>query len=173
MELPLGVLAVLSIIAGFVELPPALGNLHAFTNFLTPILPEPESIRGGAGTETLLAVIAGVIVLAGIYLAYVLFLRRRDIPERLAHSPVGSTLDRFWLTGWGFDWLYNRLFVWPYVWLAQINKDDFIDSIYDAIAGLFRGLNRGLSVTQTGRVRWYALGIALGAVIVLGIVVFL
>jgi len=35
------------------------------------------------------------------------------------------------------------------------------------------GLHRGLSVTQTGNLRQYAFGIALGAIVMLGILVWI
>jgi NADH-quinone oxidoreductase subunit L len=86
---------------------------------------------------------------------------------------VGAALDRFWFAGWGFDWLYKKLFVSPYVWLARVNKDDFIDSIYDGIAKLNEVLYRALSVTESGKVRWYMTGIAFGAIVAIAIAVFL
>jgi NADH-quinone oxidoreductase subunit L len=167
MEVPLAILAVLSIIAGFVEIPPNLGDVRFFSNLLHPVLPEIQATRGGAGAEALLALIAGVVSLAGIGLAYLLFQRRRPAVDSLARNPVGH----FWLSGWGFDWLYNRLFVWPYTWLAKIDKDDIVDSLYDGIAWLARGFNRTLSITQTGLARWYVLAFAIGAVILIGMVV--
>jgi NADH-quinone oxidoreductase subunit L len=45
------------------------------------------------------------------------------------------------------------------------------DLIYNAVAAASRGLNRLLSRTETGRLRWYAGGIAVGAVIILAIAV--
>ena len=79
----------------------------------------------------------------------------------------------FWFNGWGFDWLYDKVFVIPIVWMAQINKNDFVDKIYTGIAW-FTGLgNHLLSLTQTGRLRWYAMGIVLGAIITITITLFL
>ena len=173
MEVPLIILAVLSIIAGFVELPPALGNLNLFSNFLGPVLPEVSVVRGGPETELVLAVIAGAISLAGIYLAYQLFLRRPQLTADLVNARLGSMLRRFWYSGWGFDWVYNRLFVWPIVWFAKANKGDVVDYFFDGVAWLAGSLNHVLSLTQTGRVRWYALGLAIGAVILIGAVIFL
>jgi NADH-quinone oxidoreductase subunit L len=173
MELPLVVLAAGAVLAGFVELPPWLGNRPLFSGLLGPLLPEAGSVRGGPGSELLLAVVSAVVALGGVYLAYLFFLRRPELTANLTRRPAVNALRRFWLTGWGFDWLYNHLFVWPVVWLARANKDDVIDSLYDGVAGLFRALNRGLSRSQTGRVRWYALGIALGAVILIGIAMLL
>jgi NADH-quinone oxidoreductase subunit L len=173
MQAPLLILAVLSLVAGFVELPPALGNRPLFSNFLNPVLPEISSLSAGTGTELLLAVIAGIISLLGIYLAYLLFLRRPQQTAAWAGTPWVSRLRRFWFSGWGFDTLYNRVFVWPYTALARINKEDVIDSFYDGLAWLARSANRALSLTQNGRLRWYALGLAVGAVIWIGLVVFL
>jgi len=55
--------------------------------------------------------------------------------------------------------------------LARINKDDFVDLIYGGIAWYNRFLSGCFALTQSGKVRWYAMGIVLGAVITLGIVV--
>src|SRR5450759_3961048 len=94
MEVPLIILAVLSIIAGFVELPPALGNLNLFSNFLGSVIPEVSVVRGGPETELVLAVIAGAISLAGIYLAYQLFLRRPQMTAAIVHARLGSKVYR-------------------------------------------------------------------------------
>jgi NADH-quinone oxidoreductase subunit L len=166
MQIPLVILAIFAIVAGFVELPPALGNLTLFSGFLAPILPAVAS-TASASTELVLAVIAGLTSLAGIGAAYLLYYRRAAAAE----APVDTALARFFRTGWGFDWLYDRVFVWPYKWLARIDKDDVVDSFYDGIAWLAAGLNRALSATETGRVRWYALGFLVGVVILVGVVV--
>jgi NADH-quinone oxidoreductase subunit L len=72
-----------------------------------------------------------------------------------------------------FDWLYDRLFVRPYVWFAHANRDDFVDFIFSGVAELSRTLNQLLSRTETGKVRWYAASIAIGAVITIAVVVML
>jgi NADH-quinone oxidoreductase subunit L len=59
------------------------------------------------------------------------------------------------------------LFVQPYIWIAQVNRDDFIDRIYDGLAEAARTTHRGLSRSQTGRLRWYAGVIVAGAVVIL------
>ena len=173
MKVSLVILAGLSIVAGFVELPPFLGNFNLFSNFLGQVLPETGLVRGGPGTELVLTVIAGVVSLAGIYLAYQLFLRRTQITSSMVRARLGGKLHSFWFSGWGFDWLYNRLFVWPVVWLAKANKEDIVDSFFDGVAWLAGTLNRVLSLTQTGHVRWYALGLVIGAILLVGAVVFL
>jgi NADH-quinone oxidoreductase subunit L len=173
LELPLVVLAVLSIIGGFVELPGPLGNRPLFSDFLQSVLPATAIVRGGVSTEALFEVISGLVSLLGIFLAYQFFLRRSQSAARLAQSSGGKVLQRFWFSGWGFDWLYDRVFVRPYQWFARIDKDDFFDLIYVGIIRASQSLNRLLSWTISGLVRRYALGIAAGAVIVIAIVVLL
>ena len=189
-SIPLVVLAVFSIGAGFVELPETLGNFPAFSTFMLNTLP-PTIVRGGQGAEALLQLISAVAVLLGIALAYVFFLRRTEWSARLALSPAGNALSRFWFSGWGFDWLYERLIIRPYIFLARVNKDDVFDWLaeilvarpYAALATLSRGdvfdrffgwiadfnaaIARALRTLQSGYVRWYAAGIVMGAIILI------
>jgi NADH-quinone oxidoreductase subunit L len=107
--------------------------------------------------------------LAGVALAYLLYVRRPQAAAAIARR--ADLLRRLWLAGWGFDWLYDRLLVRPFVWIAAVNRDDAVDSFFDGIAWTARAMHRAMSLTQTGRLRWYAAAIALAAVIALGIVV--
>ena len=173
LRLPLVVLAILSLVGGFIELPHSLGGRPFFSQFMESALPAFNHVRGDTHAETVLQIIAAVVSISGIYLAYLFFLRRRAIAEGLVRSTLGAALDRFWFGGWGFDWLYHKLFVNPYVWLARANKDDFIDSIYNGIAKLNELLYRALSWTETGKVRWYMAGIVFGAIVAIAITVFL
>ena len=69
-----------------------------------------------------------------------------------------------WFADWGFDWLYQKLFVCPYVILARLNREDFVDLIYVVAARVSQSINRLLSFTVNGNVRWYVAAIAGGAV---------
>jgi len=170
---PLLILALLSIIGGFVELPKTLGNIPLFTDFMRPVFSDTASTPGTEGGELTLQIIASIVSLAGILLAWLFFLRRPQDADKLAQAPAAASLQRFWFSGWGFDRLYDTLFVRPYLWAARANKDDFIDSGYTEIAKFNRAVHQVLRFTQTGSIRWYAMGITLGAVVFLGIIVFL
>jgi NADH-quinone oxidoreductase subunit L len=71
------------------------------------------------------------------------------------------------------DWLYDVLFVRPVVAIAHVNKSDAVDAIYRALAWLGRLSWRGLSITESGRVRLYAAGIGVGAVVYMALLLFL
>ena len=169
--IPLIVLAALSVVGGLVELPDTLGGRPLFSDFLQAALPAVQSIPGRLGSELGLQVVVGIVSLAGIGLAYAAFMANRKWSENLLRTLWGERLQRFWFGGWGFDWLYDRVFVRPVVWFARADQKDYVDLIYYGLAGLSRALNRTLSDTETGRVRWYAAGIAMGAVIVIAIAV--
>jgi NADH-quinone oxidoreductase subunit L len=173
LELALIVLAVLSVIGGFVELPRTLGRFTPFTDFLDHALPAVRIRAGASGQEGLFEIISIAVSLFGLYLAYVFFLRRRDVAERFTRIAVGRGMSRFFFAGWGFDWLYEKNLVQPYVWISNINRDDVIDFFYRAIAWLARRCHAGLSATETGQVRLYAAVIAAGAMIVIALAVFL
>jgi NADH-quinone oxidoreductase subunit L len=170
--IPLVTLAALSVLGGFVELPPILGDQPLFSDFLHTILPGLNLIRGGFFIEWVLTAGAAVASLAGILAAYWLFFRTR-LAQDLANTRLGTTIHRLWFAGWGFDWLDNELIVRPFVWLAHLDKDDVIDLLYQGIAWFSRSAHRLLSRTQTGQVRWYAVGIVVGAIAMVGLAVFL
>jgi len=169
MHIPLGILAFFSIAAGFIEMPKALGNTHWFSSFLSTALPAEIEEHSAAGSELLFGTFAGVAALLGIYLAWFLYLRT---PARV-EKPGSGALQSFLFSGWGFDRLYHVLFVRPFVWVSRVNRKDFIDSFYSGIVSLSRLIYSLFSSTETGRVRLYAGGMALGSIILVAVVVLL
>src|SRR3989337_1565701 len=108
--------------------------------------------------------ISAVLSLVGIYVAYFFYMKRTDLRAEIK----GATyeLNRFWFSGWGFDALYDIIIVQPYVYLSRINKRDFFDKMYDGMvsgANFFHGV---FAQTQSGIMRWYIMGIVIGAVLI-------
>jgi NADH-quinone oxidoreductase subunit L len=173
MQLALLTLAVLSVVGGWLELPANLGHLPLFSGFLQTALPASPTVDAEIGTEGTLQLIASGASVLGIALAYVVFLQRPRVVEGPTQTPWGTAIHRWWFGGWGFDHLYSRLIVEPFIWLAQVNKGDAIDAVYHGIARLHRFAHHRLRQTQTGRVRWYAAGIAAGSVVIIALAVWL
>jgi len=129
---------------------------------------------GGAGVSELgSSLVAALAFLVGLGLAYALYVRRRPVVDALAANPVGGALRRWWFADWGMDWLYDRLFVRPVVWIAHVDRHDVVDTVFTGIARAAEAGHAGLSGTETGRLRWYAAGIAAGSVLFVAIVLFL
>jgi NADH-quinone oxidoreductase subunit L len=163
MTIPLVVLAFLSIVGGYVK-QPLMGFLH-----LT--LPSVVEVHTGGLTETRSEIIAGIIFLIGLYFAYLFHLQKRDLADLLVANPIGRLLHQWWFADWGFDWIYDKAFVQPFIWAAEIDKSDFIDAFYTGVARLSLLFYRGLSRTETGRVRWYAAAMAGGTVLFIAMVI--
>jgi len=136
-------------------------------------LPAAVLLNLSTGTEGLFQLITAVISLLGIYAAYVLYMKKRQVVDDLTSVPLVAALHRLWFADWGLDWLYDHLFVKPFVWLARTDKNDFIDGIYNGIASMMSLFHRGLARSQNGRLRFYAAAVAVGAVIIIGIAVLL
>ncbi len=156
MWLPLVLLAILALGGGLIGLAP-----------LYDVMPD-----GGLGEAHGGAVfwITVSIPLFGVLIGYFIFKSKQISVEGLVESRLGDTLRRYWASGWGFDWLYDRIVVKPFVALARTNKSDIVDRLYVLTAALTRGAHHVAVLTQTGRLRWYAANMALGIVVVLLVV---
>jgi NADH-quinone oxidoreductase subunit L len=162
MTVPLIILAVLSLVGGFVEMPSSIGNIHLFSNIVGNTLPAVVT-KTGEGQEIVFQVLSAIIALSGIYIAYLIYLKKPFISEPFSHSRI----NKFFEKGWGFDKLYDTLFVRPVLWLSVIDKNDFFDLWNIGLSRLALFLNRLFSYTQNGKVRWYLLSFAIGIVIIL------
>jgi len=164
---PLTILSVLSVIAGFVQTPAYLGDISMFTGYLRSSLPLPAEKTISIWTEAFLYTDTFVAPLIGLYLAYWFYVRRPQYVDRIAAEPAGTALGRYFSTGWGFDFIYAAIFADRFRWLARVNRRDFFDLFFSAIAYAAAALFDGLRFSQAGKLRWYAAGIALGALVLL------
>ncbi|MFF7062346.1 NADH-quinone oxidoreductase subunit L [Pseudomonas sp. NPDC008258] len=157
--LPLGVLIVLSTFVGAWIHPPLAG-----------VLPESAGHAGGEAKHAL-EITSGAIAIAGILLSALLFLGKRSFVSAVANSSIGRVLSAWWFAAWGFDWIYDKLFVKPYLLISHILRKDPVDRSIGLIPRMARGGHVAMSKTETGQLRWYTASIAVGAVLVLGAVV--
>ncbi|QEH42814.1 NADH-quinone oxidoreductase subunit L [Chitinophaga sp. XS-30] len=160
MMVPLYMLAILSTVAGFIELPHTLGHVTLLSDFLSPVLPAVES-GGSVAMEWASQGVAAALSFLGIFLVW-----------RFLHVPFADGLKQFWKDGWGFDVAYDRMFVRPFVLLSRINKKDIVDRLYTGIASVTKSLHRMMSATQNGMLRWYVMGIVMGAVVILSVIIW-
>jgi NADH-quinone oxidoreductase subunit L len=157
------VLCFLSLVGGYVDTPPDFGGVPALSNFLNSVLPPLEELHVGPINETITALSASTVFALGLGLAYLFF-----GPQR-SRLPAHNFLERLWLAGWGFDWIYDKLFVRPFQWLTRKSAKDMVDVPINGLAQVTILGYRALRLTQTGRVRWYATGLAMGTVVILAI----
>jgi len=166
MTIPLIILAVLSVIGGFIELPGSMGNVHLFSGLVNNTLPELV-LKNVEHLEWIFQLVSSGIALSGIYLAYLFYYKKPEFIETFNHS----RLNHFFEKGFEFDNLYNVVFVKPVVWFAEIDKKDIFDQLNISIANLSLLGNRFLSVAQNGKLRWYLLSFAIGIALILTLMI--
>jgi NADH-quinone oxidoreductase subunit L len=116
-------------------------------------------------------IISTVVALFGILVAYLTYMRRTIDPVRVAARYQG--LYEFLRDKWRFDELYDRVFVQPAKRLAmflwQIIDEGIIDATVNGLAAGVTGVSQRVRHVQTGLVANYALAIALGMVVLVGV----
>jgi NADH-quinone oxidoreductase subunit L len=115
--------------------------------------------------------ISTIVALAGIFVAYLVYIAKRIDPVSVAER-TGNLYD-FLYNKWYFDELYDRWFVKPAKWLAdtmwRVVDVGIIDGTVNGVAGLIGAASQRVRHVQTGLVANYALAIALGMVVIVGV----
>jgi NADH-quinone oxidoreductase subunit L len=123
MIVPLMILAVLSVIGGWVGWPESLGGSDRFSQFLAPVMSSTMAQPGGeaagvAGAahaassgsmEYLLMALSVAIGAAGIWLAYRLYIQQPEVPGKIAAS--NPFLYRLLYNKYYVDQIYDAMFV--------------------------------------------------------------
>jgi NADH-quinone oxidoreductase subunit L len=109
-------------------------------------------------------------MLVGFAIAYVFYIRRPDLPAKLAYNQ--DLLYRFLLNKWYFDELYDRILVKPAMWLGRFlwkqGDGRVIDGFGpDGIAARVADVTRGVVRLQTGYIYHYAFAMLLGVAVLL------
>ncbi len=164
MTLPLVVLAVLTVVAGWaVGLPSEHGT--RFAQFLAPVFPAGEEAPGGVAAFMVL-ILSVVVVAAGIVLAWLMYVSTPVRPDVIgtARTPVHAFLQRAWYV----DELYDRAIVQPLyrlsLFFARVVDLGIIDGLVNAVGRVVVAVGAALRRVQTGFAVNYALTMLLGAV---------
>ena len=177
MALALIVLAVGSVLAGYIGVPHALGGHNQLAAWLAPSFqagaaaPEAEAAAGEAALEVTLMGVSSAIALLGIGLAAFIWLKRRSIADAMAHRFGG--LHRLLLNKYYVDELYDAAVVHPiHVASREALWRGFDVRVVDgAVNGTAAIVSAGSSLLrrlQTGSVRSYASSMFVGVIVILG-----
>jgi len=174
MTLPLTALAGLSFVGGFLGIPGA----SAISKFLSPVFGEhahTEISGAEAGVHHsvwlpyLMMVVSTAIAIAGIYLAYQIYIKKPEMPKKLAER--FGLIYKLLLNKYYVDEIYDALFVNPAKIMAvQLWKRVdvlMIDGSVNGIARLVGWFGNILRYLQTGYVRNYAFYIVVGCICIL------
>jgi NADH-quinone oxidoreductase subunit L len=178
MTVPLMVLAVLSLVGGYVGVPHSLGGSNRFEGFLASVFghnpTESHVAVHSASSEYLLMLISIVIVLIGILIAHGLYIRNPETPKKLAQkfkTPYRIIFNKYYV-----DEFYSMVIVKPVVnfalFLWKIVDVMIIDGTANGIASLTKFAGELFRRTETGYLRNYALSLTFGAILILIYFVF-
>ena len=191
MLVPLAILAVLSIVGGWV----GIGN--RFDNFLAPVfeLPFRSVIVGTQGGSTgplvspaqsaaevsghmelYLTAVSVAVALLGFYLAYLLYHKRQDLPQKIADALGGfykAVVHKYYI-----DELYAALFVKPLIdgstrILWQDVDRKIIDAAVNDAGDGARQVSDEVRHMQSGNIRSYAAWIAAGSAVVIAFMIWM
>jgi NADH-quinone oxidoreductase subunit L len=161
MTVPLVILAFLSIVVGYPAIP----------GFLAPALPGPGGLavhHEGSAAAGIMAV-ATLMGLVGIATAYIVYVRWPGLPDRLAGQ--WQRVYRLSLNKWYVDEAYDRAVVRPTVRLADRLWTwvdvAMIDAAVNGVARAIAWWGWLMRLVQSGQTQHYALGMTLGAVVIL------
>lgn len=165
-KIPMSLLTILSIIGGYLAIPDAKDEIgdwlgHSFTRYApaAPVLPAAQWVS---------LIVTTVVVLMGVFMAYLVYVRKSPAPESIANS--AAPLYQLFANRWYIDQLYDVAIVRPFLllglFLNTIVEKLLVNGIVDGSALAVRGSASDLRRVQTGYVRNYALSILFGAALV-------
>jgi NADH-quinone oxidoreductase subunit L len=171
MTIPLMLLCVGAVASGWVGIPHLLGGGAHFTDFLKPVLGNPEG-HGTESQEWLLMAISVITGLAGIGFAYFMYVVRTDLPAKVAGQ--FRVIYRLLFNKYYIDEIYSFLIVRPTIWAAGniligVGDKRIIEAIVNGVPAAIGGVSRKLRRVQTGLLQNYAAIMATGALIIVAL----
>jgi NADH-quinone oxidoreductase subunit L len=179
MLLPLVVLAILSVIGGWVGVPAALGGHNEFEHFLDPVFAvsgAPEVAASGShGLELGLAAVSLATAAIGFFFAWMFYVKKPGTASALAAkaSPIYMLVaNRFFV-----DEIYQAVFVtgllgFTRVFLYGLGDRIGVDGFGKLVTWMAGDLGEAARRMQSGNLRSYAGWLALGAAVVIAVMVF-
>ncbi len=176
MLFPLVVLAVLSVVGGWIGIPAALGGGNHFEHFLDPVFAlsaEPHNaINADQVSHTLelgLAAVSVLVALLGFGAAYVCYYRKPgSLGQRVAGNPVYNLIAHKYYV----DEIYHGAIITPVLVLTRgilngLVESGLVNGSGSLAAFLTRAASSGTRRMQSGNIRSYAGWLAAGAAVVI------
>jgi NADH-quinone oxidoreductase subunit L len=170
MTIPLMILAGLTVLSGFIEVPHVLGGDNWFSHYLQDAnIPLLEASHLSASTEYILMGTALTLVVLVILITYVLYVSKKTLPA--ASESEMSFLDKLSYNKFYVDELYDFIVVKPLAFLSDFNSNiiekQFIDRIVNVSGKSIQWSGKTIRYIQSGDVNTYAIFMVIGIVIIL------
>ncbi len=176
MLVPLMILAVLSVVGGWLAAPGLVGGTDYFAKFLDPVFGGGESAAAESAARAAELPLAGVAfftALLGLGIAFWFYLKQPGKPEALAKSMKGAyttLLNKYYV-----DELYAAVVVNPLMWLStnvlwKAADVGAIDGTVNGIADTATAIGDSVRHTQSGNTRSYAVWVVIGALVIIAVI---
>lgn len=178
MTVPLMVLAVLSVVGGFMGVPEVLGGGHALNGFLAPVFAASNELspahHPSHSTELILMGTVVALTLVVIFVAYTLYVKKARVP-----APEGvslGTAHRVIYNKYYVDELYDKIIVKPLFFLSRVFDAVIERLMIDRLVnGAGRAVTWGgktLRLAQTGNTGFYIFAMVISIIIILAVTSF-
>ncbi|GBE04922.1 MAG TPA: NADH-quinone oxidoreductase subunit L [Nitrospirae bacterium] len=173
---PLMFLAVGAVAAGWVGIPPLfMEHGDRIGAFLAPVLGHSEG-HGTHAEEFMVLGASIAVALGGWFIAHRMYIKRPELPQKIMDKfqPVHRLLfNKYWV-----DELYDKTIVQPLLKGSEkvilgIVDAKIIEGVVNGVPALIGAFSRRLRRIQTGIFSYYGLVMALGALIIIGTMIFL
>jgi len=177
MTVPLIILAVFSVIGGWVGIPHILGGGNQIEIWFEPVFEHAQKIAAqtsehaaaSGSPELMVMLLSIVIALFGIWLAYTFYRRRTDLPGKIAKA-AGPVYDLVF-NKYYMDEIYEASVVKPIratsdFFLWRVFDVKFVDGSVNGIAKVIGSIGSAARRLQTGMVSNYALIFAAAVVVI-------
>ncbi len=172
MTIPLMVLALLSIVGGFIGIPAVLGGSHALNNFLSPVF------QGSAGmvtehhlehsTEYMLMGVVIALTIVMIIIAYTMYVRSKKIPA--TDDSLGG-VQKLVYNKYYVDELYTAVITKPLNGLSKafdaVVEKLFIDGLVNGTGRIVTWSGKTIRLVQTGNTGFYLFVMVISVIIIL------
>jgi NADH-quinone oxidoreductase subunit L len=163
--IPLIVLAILSVVAGYIGLPAVISEHHALASYLAPVVRNMDEITHklhelGHSTEWMLMGISSGLAIVMIFVAYAATKKPNFVPN----TGLAKVLENKWY----IDELYDAVIIRPIAAFSRIS-DKFIeragiDGLVNGVGKTVRWSSDRMRLLQTGQVGFYIFVMVLGMV---------
>ena len=172
MTVPLILLAVGAVLAGLVFHEQLLGeHWEHFWGESIKLNPANKVLEHMEHVPGWVSLAPSVVGLAGIALAYIIYMGMPALPARVAAA--FGPLYRFLLNKWYFDELYSAVIIRPLLCLArglwQVGDATIIDGVPNSVASLTGSSSGQVVKLQTGSIANYAFAMLIGVVALVSI----
>lgn len=174
MTIPLMLLAVGAISAGWLGISETLGGGNFIGHFFQPVLGHPH-VHAGEDEELMVMGISIACAVGGILVSWIFYVLKPEIPKNLAANFKGI-YTVLW-NKYYFDELYDAIIVRPTMWISSsilipVTDGTIIEGIVNGVPKAIAAFGERLRKLQTGSVQNYALIMAIGLFILLSLVMF-